>query len=124
MFHWNKLNSNLQRMPSRLKSSNVSYSTAAVGNNFYKPAFNADSPMYKHQNSLKYLPVPKLEETCERYYKSLLPLFKSEEEEKNSRNAIDKFLASSQAKDLQQRLLKRSDEVSTNSQFDKSVCNY
>lgn len=45
---------------------------------------------FARDESLEKLPLPKLEESLERYYKNLLP-FGSEEELKNSRRVIDDF---------------------------------
>lgn len=47
-------------------------------------------PTFSRDESLDKLPLPKLEDSLERYYRNLLP-FGSEEELKNSRRVIDDF---------------------------------
>ena len=93
----------LQRSKSAFSSSTKEYPAVQS----FRPHYDPNSSMYKYQNKVQTLPVPTLEETCERYWKSLLPLFKSDEERQRTRNAIDKFLGSSVAAELQQRLLAR-----------------
>jgi carnitine O-acetyltransferase len=67
--------------------------------------------MYKYQNQLPMLPVPSLQETCEKYMKTVQPLLKSDEERKRTQKAVHDFLNGSQAAELQARLLQRKDQV-------------
>lgn len=48
------------------------------------------APTFALDEKLENLPLPKLEESLERYYKNLLP-FGSEEELKTSRRVIEEF---------------------------------
>lgn len=68
---------------------------------FYYLPEGAD-PTFSHDETLEKLPLPKLEETLERYYKNLLP-FGTEEELKNSRKIIEDF-RNGDGKKLQQML--------------------
>lgn len=57
--------------------------------NLYFLAENAP-PTFSRDETLEKLPLPKLEETLQRYERNLLP-FGSEEELKTARQAIEKF---------------------------------
>jgi carnitine O-octanoyltransferase len=49
-----------------------------------------DTPTFSRDESLEKLPLPKLEDTLERYFRNLLP-FGSEDELKDSKRIIDEF---------------------------------
>ncbi len=55
---------------------------------FYLP--EGAEPTFAHDEKLENLPLPKLEDTLERYYKNLLP-FGNEDELKKSRKIIEDF---------------------------------
>lgn len=78
----------------------------------YKPSYDASKPFYQYQSKLPMLPVPSLEETCLKYLKSVQPLLKTEDERQKTASAVNSFLISSQAAELQARLLKKRDLVS------------
>jgi carnitine O-acetyltransferase len=62
--------------------------------------------MYKHQSMLPMLPVPQLEQTFDKYLKTIRPLT-STEEFANSQRLVQQFLDSPQSRQLQQRLIER-----------------
>lgn len=66
----------------------------------------SDPPTFSEDEKLPSLPLPKLDETLERYYRSLIP-FGTEEELKNSREIIQRFKDSGVAKKLHQRIVER-----------------
>lgn len=63
---------------------------------------------FENDERLDKLPLPKLEDSLERYYKNLIP-FGSEEELKNSRRIIDEF-KNGVGKKLQKLLERRAAE--------------
>jgi carnitine O-acetyltransferase len=63
-------------------------------------------PLFAHQQKLKFLPVPSLEETCDRFLKTCLPLAKSSEEFSALKLKIQ-ALKDGMGPKLQQRLLAR-----------------
>lgn len=65
---------------------------------------------YKNQSSMPKLPVPSVEDTLKRFLPTALPLAESKEEAKALKKAVEKFPL--QAKDLQERLLKRASDPS------------
>ena len=69
--------------------------------------------MYQQQSSLPMLPVPTLQETCEKYLQTVRPLVKSEQEWQRTQKSVHDFLASDQSKQLQQRLEQRRDQMAT-----------
>lgn len=69
------------------------------------------NPMFKYQKDLPMLPVPSLEETCARYYQSVIPLLKTDQDKQRTKTAIETFLKSPQSKTLQDRLLKRREDM-------------
>ena len=77
------------------------------------PAYNEDKSkgaMLRFEDSLPRLPVPTLEETCQRYLKSLHPLL-TNEEYSASEKAISKF--QQQAATLQDRLVAKAEQPET-----------
>ncbi|KAH9458118.1 hypothetical protein Pst134EA_009348 [Puccinia striiformis f. sp. tritici] len=78
---------------------------------------------YQHQNDLPNLPVPELESTAQKYFKSILPLVSSQEPNsptasdgtptpayKHTKACVEEFLKSPLVKELQARLKKRAHE--------------
>ena len=87
---------------------------AARRNNSTLPAGYVEDkskgPMLRFQDSLPRLPVPTLEETAARYFKTLKPLLTPEELE-NSRKAIEEFIApNGPGRKLQEKLIKRRED--------------
>lgn len=72
-------------------------------------------PLYENQNDLPRLPIPSIEETLERFLPTALPLAKNEEEVRALREACEAF--PEQAKILQERLKRRSEEEMTNTSW-------
>ena len=74
---------------------------------YAKDAFleDHDLPLYAHQSSLPLLPVPKIQETINRFLQTALPLADNEEESASLRQACVEF--PSQAHHLQERLVSR-----------------
>ncbi|KAI7371649.1 acyltransferase ChoActase/COT/CPT, partial [Hortaea werneckii] len=75
---------------------------------------SSKGPMLRYEASLPRLPVPTLEETAQRYLKSLHPLL-SETEFNASKTAVEKFVApGSLAHELQKRLQARREDPKVN----------
>ena len=67
--------------------------------------YNSAKPMYEHQSKLLMLPVPKLEDTKEKYLRSIQPL----NPPKEHLALAEQFFTSEQSASLQQRLLEKAD---------------
>ena len=72
-------------------------------------------PLYQHQSSLPRLPVPKVEETLERFLPTALPLAETSEEAASLKACVENF--AQESAHLQERLLKHSDEQSVKSSW-------
>ena len=67
-------------------------------------------PTFAGQSTLPRLPVPALAETVSKLKESLKPIAWSEQEYADAVKAVDQFASSEYARELQDRLQKRSDE--------------
>jgi hypothetical protein len=106
------LQSLVSRLHQRLKPTMpVRFDSSATTRSHFLPKQDPMRPMFKYQAGIPMLPVPALEETCERYLKTVHPLAASEEELQRTRKAVATFLASPQSKELQKRLEARRDQV-------------
>ena len=76
--------------------------------NYLGESFLEVGPLYEHQDELKPLPIPSLQETVKRFLPTALPLVESEEEADSLQKAVDDF--ESQARVLQARLEDRKEE--------------
>lgn len=72
-------------------------------------------PLYENQGSLPRLPVPSIEKTLTRFVSTATPLARTDKEVTDLHAAIDAF--PDQAAELQERLLARAEEHSTNSSW-------
>ncbi|KAK4999127.1 Carnitine O-acetyltransferase mitochondrial, partial [Elasticomyces elasticus] len=71
---------------------------------------NSKGPMLRYEDSLPKLPVPTLQETAQRYLKSVHPLLNKSEYD-DTKKAVDSFLApGGQGETLQKRLLARRED--------------
>jgi carnitine O-octanoyltransferase len=69
---------------------------------------DGETPTFERDESLGKLPLPKLDETLERYYKSLLS-FGSKEELQNSKKVIEEF-KNGEGKKLQKMLEEKAEK--------------
>src|SRR5438045_3506555 len=93
------------RWPGLSRLSNGSLYNA-VG---YREDLSKD-PMLRFQDSLPRLPVPTLQETAERYLKSVHPLL-SQSEFQNTQKAVEEFLQpGGRGEELQKRLVARRED--------------
>jgi carnitine O-acetyltransferase len=67
--------------------------------------------LFAHQDKLPHLPVPSLQETAELYLKTLEPLTSKTEFEESVKNVSDFIKPGGFGEVLQQRLLKRAEEM-------------
>ncbi|KAK4977473.1 Carnitine O-acetyltransferase mitochondrial, partial [Elasticomyces elasticus] len=71
---------------------------------------NTKGPMLRYEDSLPKLPVPTLQETAQRYLKSVHPLLNKSEYD-DTKKAVDSFLApGGQGETLQKRLVARRED--------------
>ncbi|KAK9768335.1 Carnitine O-acetyltransferase mitochondrial [Basidiobolus ranarum] len=85
-------------------------------NLLYKCEFSVLDPisviiMYRFQNSLSKLPVPKLEDTCQKYLKSVRPLLDDQAYAKTEVAVKDFLKPGGQGEELQKRLLARASDA-------------
>ncbi|RLN96368.1 hypothetical protein BBJ28_00021967, partial [Nothophytophthora sp. Chile5] len=69
----------------------------------WRPPTDAESVTYRHQAELPRLPIPTLEETCQRFLDSVCAL-QTPEEQQQTQRSVESFLASDGPR-LQQQLL-------------------
>ncbi|CAB9525485.1 Carnitine O-palmitoyltransferase 2, mitochondrial [Seminavis robusta] len=72
-------------------------------------------PLYQHQNSLPRLPIPKVEETLERFLPTALPLAETPQEAESLQKCVQNF--AQESTHLQERLLQHNQEYSPNSSW-------
>ena len=74
-----------------------------------KASTSAKAPLYASQSTMPNLPVPTLSSTLHKYTETIAPL-QSASEHAKSKKAIEEFMHSTQAKQLQERLEARAGE--------------